>query len=233
MSIHIGAEPGQVASTVLLPGDPLRARFIADTLLEDAFCFNQVRGMLGYTGRYGGKTVSAMGSGMGIPTLSIYVNELIAEYNVRTLIRVGTCGALQPDLEIGDIVLVMSSSTDSQVNRLRFGGLDYAPAASFDLLLKAYQAAQAHGIQVHVGGNFSSDTFYGDDPDWWRVWADHGVLTVEMESAGLYTLAAKYRVRALSILTVSDSLVTGAQATAEQRERGFPRMAELALEIAD
>jgi purine-nucleoside phosphorylase len=145
---------------------------------------------------------------------------------------VGTCGALQPDLAVGDIVLAMSSCTDSQVNRLRFGGLDYAPAASFDLLHSAYHAAQARGIPVRVGTNYSSDTFYGDDPDWWKVWAAYGVLTVEMESSGLYTLASKHGVQALSILTVSDSLVTGELATPEQRERGFPRMAELALEIA-
>jgi len=233
VSIHIGAKPGQIAPTILLPGDPLRAKYIADTLLEDAVCFNEVRGMLGYTGRYGSKTVSVMGTGMGIPSLSIYVNELVSVYGVDTLIRVGTCGSFQPYLKSGDIVLAMTASTDSHINRLRFRGMDYAPAASFDLLLKAYQAANARGLDVHVGGMFSGDSFYHDDPDWWKIWADYGALVVEMESNALYTLAAKYKVSALSILTVSDSLVTGETATAEQREQGFPLMAEIALETVN
>ena len=232
MSIHIGAEQGQIAPTVLLPGDPLRAKHIAETMLEDALCFNQVRGMLGYTGHYGDKRVSVMGSGMGMPTLSIYVNEMITEYQVKTLIRVGTCGAFQPDLKIGDIVLAMTASTDSQMNKIRFNGLDYAPAASFELLLKAYQVARERGIGAHVGGIFASDNFYGDDPDWWKVWAEYDILVVEMESNALYTLAAKFKVDALSILTVSDSLVSGEEATAQQREQGFTQMAEIALEIA-
>lgn len=232
MSIHIGAEQGQIAPTVLLPGDPLRAKHIAETMLEDATCFNQVRGMLGYTGQYGDKRVSVMGSGMGMPTLSIYVNELITEYQVKTLIRVGTCGAFQPDLKIGDVVLAMTASTDSQMNKIRFNGLDYAPAANFELLLGAYQFAKDRGIRVRVGGIFASDNFYSDDPDWWKVWAEYSILVVEMESNALYTLAAKFKVDALSILTVSDSLVTREEATAHQREQGFTQMAEIALEIA-
>lgn len=232
MSIHIGAEQGQIAPTVLLPGDPLRAKHIAETKLQDVICFNEVRGMWGYTGRYGEKTVSTMGSGMGIPTLSIYVNELVTEYNVKTLIRVGTCGAFQPYLKVGDIVLAMSASTDSHINRLRFGGKDYAPTASYHLLRRAHDAASERGVEVHVGGMFSADSFYNDDPDWWKIWAEYGALVVEMESAGLYTLAAKHKVSALSILTVSDNLVTGEVATSEQREKGFTTMAELALEIA-
>lgn len=231
MSIHIGARQGQIAPTVLLPGDPLRAKHIAETMLEDVICYNEVRGMLGYTGRYGDKRVSVMGSGMGIPTLSIYVNELVSEYDVKTLIRVGTCGALQPYLKIGDIVLPMTSSTDSHVNKLRFQGKDYAPAACFDLLLKAYEAAKARDARVYVGGMFSSDTFYNDDPEWWKIWAAYGALVCEMETNGLYTLAAKFKVDALSVLTVSDSLVSGESATAEQRERDFPLMAEIAMEI--
>jgi purine-nucleoside phosphorylase len=233
VSIHIGAEPGQIAPTVLLPGDPLRAKYIAETMLTDTICFNQVRGMLGYTGRYGDKRVSVMGSGMGIPTLLIYTHELVTEYQVTTLIRVGTCGALQPYLKVGDIVLPMTASTDSQINRLRFGGMDYCPAASFDLLLKAYQVAQERGIKVYVGGMFSSDSFYRDDPDWWKLWASYGTLVCEMETNALYTLAAKFNVKALSILTVSDSLATGEFASAQQRERNFPLMAEIALKIAD
>lgn len=231
MSIHIGAHAGQIAPSILLPGDPLRARYIAERFLENAICFNQVRGMLGFTGEYQGKRVSVMGTGMGIPTLSIYVNELIREYGVKTLIRVGTCGALQADLKLGDIVLALTASTNSQINRLRFGGMDYAPAASFGLLLKAYETAKARKIPVTVGGIYSSDTFYNDDPDWWKLWAAYGALVAEMETNALYTLAAKYQVEALTILTVSDNVVTGEEATAAQRERDFPQMAEIALEI--
>jgi purine-nucleoside phosphorylase len=232
MSIHIGAKRGDIAPSILLPGDPLRAKFIAETLLEDAVCFNEVRGMLGFTGTYHDKRVSVMGTGMGVPSHSIYVNELIAEYEVKTLIRVGTCGALQADLDLGDIVLAMTASTDSHINRLRFGGMDFAPTASFELLLRAHEAAKAIGCAVRAGNILSSDTFYHDDPESWRQWAAFGVLAVEMETAGLYTLAAKYGVEALSILTVSDNLARCERATADQRERGFPRMAELALEIA-
>jgi purine-nucleoside phosphorylase len=232
MSIHIGAKQGQIAPTVLLPGDPLRAKHIAETLLEDAVCYNEVRGMLGYTGRYGDKRVSVMGSGMGIPSLCIYINELVREYGVRTLIRVGTCGALQPDLKVGDIVLAMTASTDSQTNKLRFNGTDYAPAASFDLLLRAYQVARERRIDVRVGGVFSADTFYYDDPNWWKIWAEYGALVCEMETNALYTLAVKFNVDALSVLTVSDSLVNGEGSSAQQRERDFSEMAEISLEIS-
>ena len=232
MSIHIGAKQGEIAPTILLPGDPLRAKHFAATFLEDAFCFNEIRGMLGYTGLYKGKRISIMGTGMGIPTLSIYVNELVTDYDVKTLIRVGTCGALQPYLKVGDIVLPMASSTNSNINKLRFNGMDYAPTANFDLLLKAFQAARQREVTVYVGGMYSSDTFYDDDPDWWKKWAAYGILVCEMETAGLYTLAAKFQVDALSVLTVSDSLVSGDFASPEQREKGFVAMAEIALEIA-
>jgi purine-nucleoside phosphorylase len=232
VSIHIGAKQGEIAPTVLLPGDPLRARYIAQTMLEGAVLFNEVRGMLGYTGQYRGKRVSVMGSGMGIPSLSIYAHELLNEYQVRTLIRVGTCGALQADLKIGDIVLAMTASTDSQTNRLRFGGMDYAPAPSFDLLMKAYQAAKDASIDVRVGGVLSGDVFYNADADWWKIWAEHGVLACDMETSALYTLAARFKAEALAILTVSDNIVTKAEATAQQREQGFSQMARMALEIA-
>ncbi len=231
MSVHIGANPGDIAPSVLLPGDPLRARYIAETLLEGAVCFNEVRGMLGYTGTFKGKRVSLMGTGMGIPSHSIYVYELIHEYQVRTLIRVGTCGVFQPNLNLGDVLLAMTASTDSQVNKLAFQGRDYAPSASFNLLLKAWNQAQAAGMPVRVGGVLSSDVFYNADPNWWKIWADYGILAAEMESAGLYTLAAKSGVEALAILTVSDNILNGAKATAEERERGFTDMAKLALEI--
>jgi purine-nucleoside phosphorylase len=231
LSTHIGAEQGQIAPTVLLPGDPLRAKYFAETMLEDVFCYNEVRGMLGYTGCYGDKRVSVMGTGMGIPSLSIYVHELVTEYYVETLIRVGTCGALQPHLGIGDIVLAMAASTDSHVNRLRFGAMDYAPTASFHLLSKAYEVARKRRIRAYVGGVFSTDTFYVDDPEWWKPWAAYGTLACEMETSGLYTLAAKFGKSALSVLTVSDNLVTGESATAKQRERDFTQMAEIALEL--
>ncbi len=210
----------------------MRAKHFAETLLQDAACFNQVRGMLGYTGSYNGKAVSIMGSGMGMPTLSIYINELVNEYDVKTLIRVGTCGALQPYLKVGDIVIPMSSSTNSGINRLRFNGMDYAPTASFNLLMKAYEAARQRTERVFVGGMFASDLFYQDDPEWWKIWAEYGALVCEMETSALYTLAAKFKVDALSILTVSDSLVTGESSSAEQREKDFPIMAEIALDIA-
>lgn len=231
MSVHIGADAGQIAPAILLPGDPLRARHIAETMLEEPVCFNKVRGMLGYTGGYQGKRISVMGTGMGIPSASIYIHELITEYQVRTLIRVGTCGAFQPSLEMGDIVLAQAASTDSQVNKVRFQGRDYAPSASFELLLEAYQIAVEQGLRFQVGGVFSGDTFYEDDPEGWRLWASYGVLAVDMETAGLYTLAAKFQAKALSILTVSNSLVTGEETTASQREKDFNDMVKIALAI--
>jgi len=232
MSTHIAAEKGQIAPVILLPGDPLRAEYIAQSLLEGAVCFNRVRGMLGFTGTYRGKPVSVMGSGMGMPSLCIYVNELLNDYDVRTLVRVGTCGSLQPELKVGDILIAMTASTESSMNHLRFGGKDFAPCASFRLLRKAYEAAITLGIEVRVGGIFSNDSFYKDDEDWWRIWAAYGILGCEMETSALYTLAAKYGVEALSILTVSDSLVNNDSSSAEQRERGFPLMAKLALEAS-
>ena len=233
MSVHIGAKSGDIAETILLPGDPLRAKYVADNLLEEATCYTRVRGMLGYTGLYHGKRVSVQGTGMGIPSISIYVNELISEYGVKQLIRVGTCGALQPDLQIRDVLLAMSASTDSAINKLRFRGMDYAPTASFSLLKRAYDVAQQKGIAVKVGSILSGDTFYEDDPDQWKLWAKFGVLAVEMESAALFTLAAKFDVEALTILTVSDSLVTHEAAPAEDREQAYMQMFEIALELAE
>jgi purine-nucleoside phosphorylase, family 1 (deoD) len=233
MSIHIGAKEGEIANTVLLPGDPLRAKYIAENFLSDVKCYNEVRGMYGYTGNYKGKRVSVQGTGMGIPSISIYVNELIESYNVKNLIRIGTCGSMQPDVNIRDVIFAMSSSTDSAINKIRFNGMDYAPTASFKLLKKAYDAATSMGINVKVGNVLSSDTFYNDDKDSWKLWAKFGVLAVEMETAGLYTLAAKYGVDALTILTVSDSLVTGHATSAEERQKTFNDMIEIALSIAE
>jgi purine-nucleoside phosphorylase len=232
MSIHIGAKPGEIAEAVLLPGDPLRAQFVAEKYLQQAACHSRVRGMLGFTGLYKGRRVSVQGTGMGIPSLSIYAHELLADYGARRLIRIGTCGALQADIKLGDVLLALAASTDSATNRQRFGGADFAPAASFELLAKAYEIARARRLQVRVGTVLTGDLFYGDDPDFWKLWARYGVLAAEMETAALYTVAAGFGAQALAILTASDSLVTGATATTEERQQGYTAMMELALEAA-
>ncbi|MTI58756.1 MAG: purine-nucleoside phosphorylase [Firmicutes bacterium] len=233
MSTHIAAEKGEIARTILLPGDPMRAKFIADNFLEDPVCYNQVRGMYGFTGTYQGREISVQGTGMGMPSISIYVNELIRDYGVKNLIRVGSCGSFSEKVKIRDIILAIGACTNSRNNQLRFNGQDYAPTANFTLLSKAHNIANEKGIEVKVGNVLSSDLFYGDDPDAWQVWSRYGVLAVEMETAELYTLAAKYGVRALSILTVSDSVVTGEATTAEEREKTFTDMIKIALETAE
>ncbi len=232
MSVHIEAKKGEIAETILLPGDPLRAKWIAETFLENPVCFNKVRGMLGFTGTYQGKRVSVMGTGMGVPSISIYAHELINEYGVKNLIRVGSAGSYQADIKIRDIVLAMAASSNSGINELRFGGADFAPTASFELFQKAIEAAKAKDIKVKAGNIFTSDEFYEDDFESYKKWSKFGVLCVEMESAGLYTVAAKYNVNALSILTISDSLVTGERTTNEERETTFKGMIEIALELA-
>jgi len=189
--------------------------------------------MYGYTGTYKGKRISIQGTGMGIPSISIYVNELISSYKAKNLIRIGSCGSMQPDIKIRDVILVMSASTDSNINKIRFNGVDYAPTANFDLLKKAYDIALKKEIRVKVGSVLTTDTFYGDNPDSWKMWAQYGILAVEMETAALYTLAAKFKVNALSILTVSDSLVTRKETTWEEREKTFNQMVEITLELAE
>jgi purine-nucleoside phosphorylase len=231
MSVHIGAKVGDIAETVLLPGDPLRAKYIAETFLENPTCYNEVRGMLGFTGTYKGKRVSVQGTGMGVPSISIYVNELIQSYNVQNLIRVGTCGAIQKDVNVRDVILAMTSSTDSQMNRVAFGAIDYAPAASFDLLKKAYDAGTEKGLKLKVGSVFTADQFYNEDAQFEKL-ARYGVLAVEMETTALYTLASKFGRRALSVLTVSDHILTGEETTAEERQTTFNEMIEVALEAA-
>jgi len=233
MSIHIEAKEGDIASTVLLPGDPLRAKYIAENFLTDAICYNEVRGMYGYTGTYKGKRISVQGTGMGIPSISIYLNELITNYKAKNLIRIGSCGSMQADIKIRDVILAMSASTDSHINKIRFNGMDYASTANFGLLKKAYDIALVKDISVKVGSVLTTDTFYHDDPNSWKHWANYGVLAVEMETAVLYTLAAKFKVNALSILTVSDSLVTKEETTSEERQKTFNQMVELALELAE
>ena len=230
-SIHIGAEVGEIAETVLLPGDPLRAKFIAENMLSEIHCYNQVRGMLGYTGLYKGKKISVQGTGMGMGSTGIYVNELIQYYKVKNLIRVGTFGAIQPQLKVGQVVLAMSASGDSSANSSYFKGMQYSPTADFDLLLAAYQAAQKLGIPTQQGCIFSTDTFYNNDPQRWDIWENHGILGVEMESQILYTLAKRFDVKALSILTVSDNIRTGKEASAKDREQSFMNMVKIALEI--
>ena len=232
MSIHIEAKQGEIAETILLPGDPLRAKYIAETFLEDAACYNNVRGMFGFTGTYKGKRVSVQGTGMGIPSISIYVNELIQSYGVKNLIRVGTCGGIQKDVKVRDVILAMTSCTDSSINRLTFPGFDFSPCANFDLLRKAYVAGIGKGLYVRVGNVLTADIFYRESMDMVKKLGDYGVLAVEMETTALYTLAAKYGVNALSVLTVSDHIFTGEETTAEERQTTFNDMITIALEAA-
>jgi purine-nucleoside phosphorylase len=231
MSTHIGAKPGEIADRVLMPGDPLRAKWIAENYLEDAKCYSTVRNMFGFTGTYQGTRVSVQGSGMGMPSASIYAHELINEYGVRTLIRVGSCGALSESLHLRDVVAAIGSSTDSNMNRVRFDGLvDYAPVADFGLLRTAVDVAERRGVTVRVGPVLAADAFYTDRPDLYDALADYGVLAVEMESAALYTIAARYDARALTILTVSDHIRRGEATTAQEREQTFSQMVEIALD---
>ncbi len=232
MSIHIEAKPGDIAETILLPGDPLRAKWIAETFFENPKCFNTTRGMLGFTGTINGKPISVMGTGMGAPSLSIYAHELINSYNVKQLIRVGSAGSYQEHVKLRDIVIAMSASTNSGINSKRFNGADYAPSADFDLFQKAIQVASDKHIEIKAGNVLSSDTFYEDSPEAYKKWAEFGVLCVEMETSSLYTIAAHHNVKALAILTISDSLVTGESTTSKARETTFKSMIEVALELA-
>lgn len=229
MSIHIEAKIGEIAERVLLPGDPLRAKFAAENFLENSKCYNNVRGMLGFTGEYKGVKVSIQGTGMGQPSMSIYANELFKDYNVQKAIRIGTAGSVQKDMPLRKIVLAMSASTDSGINVHRFRGCNYAPSASWDLLKRAYENAEMLKIIPFVGGVASSDVFY-DDLNMWKIWAEYGILAIEMETAELYTLAAKYGRQALSILTISDNIITGEITNSEERQTCFTEMMKIALE---
>ena len=234
MSTHISAEPGQIAPIMLFPGDPLRAKWIADTFLDGAELYSQTRGMLGYTGTWRGTRVSVQGSGMGQPSMAIYANEMFEAYDVQTVVRVGSCGALTDRLALRDIIIANGACTDSGINRVRFHGLDYAPVADFSLLRAAVEASEREPVAsaVHVGLLLSSDQFYTTRPELNEPFVRHGVLGVEMETSGLYTLAAYYGRRALSICTVSDNLVTGQETTAEEREQTFGDMIRIALQAA-
>ncbi|MDC9589879.1 purine-nucleoside phosphorylase [Xenorhabdus sp. XENO-10] len=227
---HINAEMGDFADVVLMPGDPLRAKYIAETFLEDARQVNNVRGMLGFTGTYKGRSISVMGHGMGIPSCSIYAKELITEFGVKKIIRIGSCGAVSEDVKIRDIVIGMGACTDSKVNRLRFKDHDFAAIADFDLVRNAVDAAKAKNINARVGNLFSADLFYTPDPQMFDVMEKYGILGVEMEAAGIYGVAAEFGAKALVICTVSDHIRTGEQTTAEERQNTFNDMIEIALE---
>lgn len=232
MTIHIGAAPGEIAETVLMPGDPMRAKWAAETFLDNPRCVNQVRGMLGFTGTWKGHAVTIHGSGMGMPSLSIYANELIRDYGAKTLIRIGSTGAIQDHVGLRDVILAMTASSISTPSAGIFRELNFAPCADFRLLQAAHAAAVARDVPVHVGGIYSSDVFYDERPDLNDQMVRHGVLAVEMEAAELYTLAARYGCRALAVLTVSDHLLTKEELPSEDRQSSFADMVEIALEAA-
>lgn len=232
MTIHIGAQKGEIAETVLLPGDPYRAKWAAETFLTDVQLVNEVRGMLGFTGLWNDNRVTFQGSGMGMPSLSIYVNELIRDYGAKTLIRIGSCGAMQENIAVRDVILAMTSTTLSTPSRGIFKEMNFAPCADWSLLQAAAQAAETKGVPTHVGGIYSSDVFYDERPDLNEQMVRHGVLGVEMEAAELYILAARHNCRALAVLTVSDHLLTGAALPSEERETSFGDMVEIALNAA-
>ena len=231
MTIHIGANVDEVAETVLLPGDPIRAKVMAEEYLSDVVCYNKVRGMLGFTGHYKGQRVSIQGTGMGCPSISIYAQELIKDYNVKNLVRVGSCGAIQKNVDLKDIILAASASSDSGINNQLFQGRTFAPTASFDLLFKVKQQADEMNKNIHVGNILTTDLFY-DETEFWKTWFKYGVLAIDMESSALYTLCARFGVKSLSILTVSDHLLTQEKVTSEERQNDFHQMIELALETS-
>ncbi|TLF52123.1 purine-nucleoside phosphorylase [Halomonas urmiana] len=227
---HINAERGDFADTVLMPGDPLRARYIAETFLEQAREVNTVRSMSGYTGTYKGRPISVMGHGMGIPSVSIYAKELITEYDVTRLIRVGSCGAVRDDVAVRDVVIGLGACTDSGVNRTRFAGMDFAAIADFDLTRHAADAAAALGVAVKVGNLFSADLFYDPRPETAALLKRYGIVGVEMEAAGLYGVAAEFGARAATICTVSDHILKGDSLSSAERQSTFDEMMEIALE---
>ena len=232
MTIHIGAEPGQIAETVLMPGDPLRAQWAAETFLKDAVLVNNTRGMMGFTGTWNGNPVTIQGSGMGMPSLSIYANELIKDFGAKTLIRIGSAGGMQSSVAVRDVVLAMTATTISTPSSAMFKELNFAPCADWSLLSAAAKAAEQKSVTTHVGGIYSSDVFYDERPDLNEQMIRHGVLCVEMEAAELYNVAARYGCRALAVLTISDHLLTGEALPADQRQSSFGDMVEIALQAA-
>lgn len=227
---HLEADKGRFAETILLPGDPLRAKFIAENFLEDVEQVNGVRNMFGYTGSYKGEQVSVMGSGMGIPSISIYAKELITEYGVKNLIRVGSCGAVSKEVQVRDVLIGMGACTDSGVNRARFGGYDYAAVANYELLAAHVEAARELNVPVKIGNLFSADLFYTPLPEMFDRMEAMGVLGVEMEAAGLFGVCAEFGARGMAICTVSDHIRTGESTTSKEREKSFTAMMEIALE---
>ena len=227
---HMNAAPGDFAETVLMPGDPLRAQYIADTYLDKPRRVTDVRNMWGFTGEYKGKPVSVMAHGMGIPSVSIYCTELITEYGVRRVIRVGSCGTSHPDVRLRDIIIGMGASTDSNVNRIRFGGYDLAAIASFDLVRKAVAAAEQQDVRYHVGNLFSGDLFYTPDTDMFETMARFNVYGIEMEAAGIYPIAVENGAEALAICTVSDDIPSGKALSTDERQSTFDEMIVVALE---
>ena len=234
MSVHNNAKKGDIADFVLLPGDPQRAKLIAETFLTNAKCYNEVRAMLGYTGYYNGKRISIQGTGMGMPSMSIYATELIEEYGVEKLVRIGSCGSIQEHVNIMDIILVTSTCTDSGMNKYRFNGKDFAPTANFELLKKASEVVEKQKLNAHTGSILTSDFFYGEShlPDPFLSWKTYGVLAVDMEAAALYSIAAKYNKKALALLTVSDHLLKKQAISTEDRQNSFKEMINLALQLA-
>lgn len=232
MSVHIEAKEGEIADKILLPGDPLRAKYIAETFLEDVVCYNNVRGMLGFTGTYKGERISVQGTGMGMPSAGIYMQELIQSYGVKKLIRVGTCGAISEDVHVRDLIIAQGAVTSSSMVQKHFGEFHFAPIADFQLLKTAYELATEHGVTTHVGNILSEDTFYKDDMTSTLRLADYNVMGVEMEAAILYYLGAKFGVQTLTICTVSDHIVTGEETSAAERQTTFNDMIKIGLETA-
>lgn len=230
MSVHIEAKSGDIADKILLPGDPLRAKYIAETFLEDPVCYNQVRGMLGYTGVYNGERVSVQGTGMGMPSATIYAQELIESYGVKRLVRVGTCGALSEDVHVRELILAQGAVTSSAMIQKHFQHFHYAPIADFNLLKTAYEIAESQGFTTHVGNVLSEDTFYKDDMTETFQLAKLGIKGVEMEAAALYYLGAKFDVQTLAICTVSDHMITGEETTALERQTTFDEMIKVGLD---
>ena len=231
MSVHINAKQGDISEKILLPGDPLRAKWMAELFLEDVVCYNTTRNMLGFTGTYKNERISVQGTGMGMPSASIYINELIKEYGVKQMIRLGSAGALQHNVNLRDVVIAMSASHNSAMFKHIFNDECYAPTADYTLFQKSIDIAKAKNLTVHAGNVLSSDTFYYDDKSYYNLWTTYNTLCVEMETAALYALAAKYNVQALGILTISDSVVSGESLDADLRERSFQNMVKLALEV--
>lgn len=231
MSIHNAAQKGDIAPKVLLPGDPLRAKFIAENYMSDILCYNQVRNTLGYTGIYQGERISVQSTGMGVPSISIYAEELIREYDVKQLIRIGTCGTIHHKIELNDIIVAMSACTDSNVNKIRFNHLDYAPTASYTLLTKAMQSCSDQNIHAVPGTILTSDHFYIDfgEHNYYQMWSKYGVLAIEMETAALYTIASRYEVDALAILQVTDNIVTNQHLSADDRQNGLDKLIRTGL----